>query len=386
MKIAYNEIWVYNLSVLKETKRWFKHGFISVEQSENIKAAYPTSLFNPNVMIRILLFVASILGLAGVTGILTLMVIDGSKYVIPWLCIFYGLGSFLFLELVFIKSNHHYKSGVNEALLYHSLGFFLGGIVALEINEHLIAVIGLIVFSIVAIRYLDLICTLCAIASLCGLIFFELNEAGGWFQALIPFAFILTFVPIYFLTKRARAKRKFRLWYDNLLLVEAVSLLLIYVGGNYFVVRELSVEMMNLYLEEGQDIPFAIVFYILTAVTPIVYLYAGIKKKDKVLIRISLLLLALTVFTFKYYFSLGHPEISITIAGAILLLVTLWLLNYLKAMRNSYTRENIMSEKWGDMNIEAFVISQTMGGNQVPDQVETGSGGQFGGGGSSEGF
>src|SRR5882724_2968201 len=79
MKIAYNEIWVYNLSVFKETKRWFKHEFISAEQSENIKAAYPTSLFNPNVMIRILLFVASILGLAGVTGILTLMVIDGSK-------------------------------------------------------------------------------------------------------------------------------------------------------------------------------------------------------------------------------------------------------------------------------------------------------------------
>jgi len=386
MKIAYNEIWVYNLTVLKETKRWFKYGFISAEQSESIKAAYQTSLFNPNLMIRILLFVASMLGLAGVSGILTLMVIDGSKYVIPWLCIFYGLGSLLFLELVFIKGSRHYKSGVNEALLYHSLGFFLGGIIALEINEHFIAVIGLIVFSIVAIRYLDLICTLCAIASLCGLIFFELNEAGGWFQALIPFAFILIFIPVYFLVKGARAKQKLRLWYDNLLLVEAVSLLLIYVGGNYFVVRELSVEMMNLYLEEGQDIPFAIVFYILTVITPIVYLYVGLKKKDKVLIRISLLLLAVSVFTFKYYFSLGHPEISITIAGAILLAITLWLLNYLKVMRSGYTRENIMSEKWGDMNVEAFIISQTMGGNQVPDQVETGSGGQFGGGGSSDSF
>ena len=386
MKIAYNEIWVYNLAVLKETKRWFKHELISAEQSESIKAVYQTSLFNPNLMIRILLFGASMLGLAGVSGILTLMVIDGSKDIIPWLCIFYGLGSLLFLELVFIKGSNHFKSGVNEALLYHSLGFFLGGIIALEINEHFIAVIGLIVFSIVAIRYLDLICTLCAIASLCGLIFFELDKAGGWFQALIPFAFILTFIPVYFLAKRARARQKLRLWYDNLLLVEAVSLLLIYVGGNYFVVRELSVEMMNLNLEEGQDIPFAIVFYILTVITPIVYLYVGLKKKDKVLIRISLLLLALSVFTFKYYFSLGHPEISITIAGAVLLLITLWLLNYLKVMRSGYTRENIMSEKWGDMNVEAFIISQTMGGNQVPDQIETGSGGHFGGGGSSESF
>ena len=97
MKIAYNEIWVYNLAVLKETKRWFKHGLVSAEQSEGIKAAYQTSLFNPNLMIRILLFVASMLGLAGVSGILTLMIIDGSKDAIPWLCIFYGLGSLLFL-------------------------------------------------------------------------------------------------------------------------------------------------------------------------------------------------------------------------------------------------------------------------------------------------
>ncbi|HEY8936990.1 MAG TPA: hypothetical protein VIM65_17305 [Cyclobacteriaceae bacterium] len=386
MKIAYNEIGVYNLSVLKETKRWFKHGLISAEQSESIKAAYQTSLFNPNLMIRILLFVASALGLAGVTGILVLLSMDSSENIIPWLCIFYGLGSLFFLELVFIKGNHHYKSGVNEALLYHSLGFFLGGILALEINEHFIAVIGFIVFSIAAIRYLDLICTLCAIASLCGFIFFELNEAGGWFQALIPFAFILIFIPIYFFAKRARGKQALRLWYDNLLAVEAVSLLLVYAGGNYFVVRELSVEMMNLYLEEGQDIPFAIVFYILTAVTPIAYLYSGIKKKDKVLIRVSLLLLALSAFTFKYYFSLGHPEISLTIAGAVLLLITLWLLNYLKVMRNGYTRENIMSEKWGDANVEAFVISQTLGGNQMPDRIETGGGGQFGGGGSSESF
>jgi len=56
-------------------------------------------------------------------------------------------------------------------------------------------------------------------------------------------------------------------------------------------------------------------------------------------------------------------------------------------MRNGFTGENLLSSKWANMNLEAFVISQTMGGNQTnATKIETGGGGSFGGGGSSESF
>ena len=63
------------------------------------------------------------------------------------------------------------------------------------------------------------------------------------------------------------------------------------------------------------------------------------------------------------------------------------LMRYLKIMRNGFTRENILSEKWGNMNVEAFVISQTMGGNQQSlQQPDMPGGGTSGGGGASSDF
>jgi hypothetical protein len=120
---------------------------------------------------------------------------------------------------------------------------------------------------------------------------------------------------------------------------------------------------------------------------PIGYLYFGIRNKDIVLLRVSLIAIAFSVFTFKYYFSLGHPAITITLAGIILTGVSLWLMKYLKVIRHGFTRENHLPEKWADMNVEALVISQTMGGNQITeDQSSLGGGGDFDGGGATTNF
>ena len=112
----------------------------------------------------------------------------------------------------------------------------------------------------------------------------------------------------------------------------------------------------------------------------------GIRKKNVVLLRVSLLVLAFSVFTFKFYYSIGHHEITLTVGGAILLITGVWLTNYFKAMRNGFTRENMLEEKWGNMHLEGFVISQTMGGNTVAEQGFKGGGGSFGGGGASGGY
>ncbi len=192
---------------------------------------------------------------------------------------------------------------------------------------------------------------------------------------------------LYFIAKHARRKDSLKYWNDNLVIVEGASLLLIYAAGNYFVVQELSASMLNMYFEPGQDIPFAYVFYALTIIVPLVYLYFGIKNKDIVLLRVSLIAIAFSVFTFKYYFSLGHPAITLTLAGGLLTGVSLWLMQYLKVIRHGFTRENHLPEKWADMNVEAIIISQTLGGNQIAeDKSSLGGGGEFGGGGATTGF
>jgi hypothetical protein len=388
MKSAYNETGLYNLAVLKESKRWMKQHLIGKDQYLKISEGYASSFYHPNFIIRILLFIATLFALSGVTGLFTLLVVDIGERAISTGCIIYGAVSFFFLEKVFIGSNHHYKSGVTEALLYHACAFTIGGIAVLfEFNEHAWLFACLIILTFAAIRYLDLVCTILATLSFAGILFFEFYNLGGIFQQIIPFIFIVVFIPLYFFVKKLKKQNELKFWSNNLLIVESVSLLFIYASGNYLVVRELSLELMGLYLEEGNDIPFAFIFYALTVLVPVGYLYFGIKNKDIVLLRISLLVLAFSVFTFKYYFSLGHPEITFTIAGIILLAISITLLNYLKKQRNGFTRENILAEKWGNLNAEAFIISQTMGGNQVTVKEQfKGGGGGFGGGGASGEF
>jgi hypothetical protein len=272
--------------------------------------------------------------------------------------------------------------------MYHACGFTIGGFAGLIDFEILPTLIfSILILSFAAYRYLDLLTTVSAFLALAYLIFFLFYEFGGLFQQVIPFVFIVCFAPIYFYFKSLKTKESLSIWHNNILIVEALSLLMIYLAGNYLVVRELSVNLMNMTIGEGEDIPFAFLFYGFTILFPAAYLYFGVKNRDVVLLRVSLLVLAFSVFTFKYYYGFGHPEITLTLSGLILLGVSLFLFNYLKVMQGGYTRENILSEKWGNMNAEAFIISQTMGGNQVKvDESFQGQGGSFEGGGSSGSF
>lgn len=387
MRSAYNESWLYNLAVIKETKRWLKANLIDKSQHEAISASYATHFYHPNLIIRILIFIASLIGLSGVTGLLALIILDADQIIISIGSLIYGVVSFYVVDKVIIQNSNHYKSGLTEALIYHACGFTIAGFIGLfDSYMVLTLVFSIIVLSFAAYRYLDLIATLASVLTFVFLIFYELFELGGIFKQIIPFIFIILFAVIYFGIKKLKAKPKWSIWDNNLVILESISLLFIYLAGNYLVVRELSVNLMDLTLAEGEDIPFAYPFYALTVLLPLAYLFFGIRKKDFVLIRTSLIVVAFSVFTFKYYYGFNHPEITLTIAGIILLGISLALLNYLKTMKAGYTRENLLSEKWSSMNAEAFIISQTMGGNQIKSGSYEGGGGSFGGGGASGNF
>ena len=57
----------------------------------------------------------------------------------------------------------------------------------------------------------------------------------------------------------------------------------------------------------------------------------------------------------------------------------------LKKPKNGFTRELLLTDKWADQNLEATVISQTLGGNAIDENFK-GEGGEFGGGGASGNF
>jgi hypothetical protein len=385
MKFAYNPEWLNNLHIVKEAKQWMVSGLISKEQLNAIVEKHPVQFYHPNIIIRILLLVATFVVLGAITGLLVLMFMEAEE-ILSFLSLIYGVGSMIVLDRVFIASKNHFKSGITEAILYHSVLFIILGFVEVfEESPVPYAIVLSCLLAFTAYRYLDLISTVGSLCAFAWLMFYMLYQAGGAMQQIIPIVFIVLFIPLYFGFRHLKKIPANEPWENCLIAAESVCLLFIYTAGNYFVVRELSVELMDLELQEGQDIPLAFVFYALTVIIPVLYLFFGLRNKDLVLIRVSLAVLAFSVFTFKYYFSLGHHEITLTVGGLIMLGISVSLLRWLKVPKYGYTRENILNEKWANSNAQAFIVSQTLGAVKAPE-VHQFDGGVSGGGGAASKF
>ncbi len=388
--MAYDSRELTKKLTIAKAKGWYKSGVLTEDQWKNIKTAYSNQLFSPNLVIRILLLLVSWFGLSMSLGFFGLIfsdllngLVDDFMIAVRIGLFIYGLLLLYFGETVFFKEKKHYKSGITEAIVYAAYSFLYFAILGENQTKELAYYfLALIFLSFITVRYHDVITLVAAIGCLTLFLF----NAFSSHIPLIPFVMMFSFASLFGISQFIQKKANQLLWEDHFIIFDSLALLLTYLGVNYFVVRELSVSMMGLELAAGEDIPFAFLFYGFTVLIPIGYLTWGIIKKSILFIRVSLLTLALAVFTLKYYFSLGHPEITITVAGALLTLVAIGLMKYLKTPRNRFTRNQILTNKWDNSDLTAFVASQTLGGHQINDSELTGKGGAFGGGGASSSF
>lgn len=381
MKSAYDTDQVHRLTVLRECRQWMEHNFLRKEQLEKIEKEFSCRLYHPNFLIRLVLFVATALGLVGLAGLGVLMVKGVGNDALRVLAVIYGVISFIGLDNWLIKKDH-YKSGVTEAVMLQGCVCILGAVI--DESELTFRVLAFLVFGYTAFRYLDWISTLLSFGFFASVLFSLLMEFGHAGQALMPFFFMVAFGAFYFSVLKIKGRPTASPWHNNLWLLEVASLVIIYLSGNYYVVRELSIDISGLPLQAGENIPFAYFFYLFTAVLPIIYVATGIVRRNSTLIRVGALCVILSVLTFKYYFSIAPPEITLTVAGALVILLAASLLHYLRVMRHGITRENILGEKWAGASVEGFLISQTMGGNEAkPNNHFEGGGGSFGGGGAT---
>jgi hypothetical protein len=122
---------------------------------------------------------------------------------------------------------------------------------------------------------------------------------------------------------------------------------------------------------------------------PFVYLYFGLKKKDEILLRIGLLLIAAAVGTFRYYYHILPTDVVLTLAGTLLLGVVYTVMKYLETPKHGFTYE-VLDEKhpMDSLKIESLVVAETFSHIQAApaDEGTKFGGGDFGGGGSSADF
>jgi uncharacterized membrane protein YgcG len=381
MKSAYDTDQVHNLTVLRDSRQWMEHYFIRKEQFEKIEEAFKSRLYHPNFLIRLILFVATALGLIGVAGLAILMVKDVGSDALRVLAVIYGIVSFVALDNWLIKKDH-YKSGVTEAVMFQACICILGAVI--DESELTFRVLAFLVFAYTAFRYLDWISTLLSVGFFGATLFSLLVKWENTGQAIMPFFFMMVFSACYISLPKVKARPSSSPWHNNLWLLEVASLVIVYLSGNYYVVRELSIEVSGLPLQPGENIPLSYFFYVFTAAVPVLYVVWGIRGHNSTLIRVGALCTILSVLTFKNYFSIAPPEVTLTVAGALVIVLAASLLHYLRLMRHGITRDNILTEKWACASVEGFLISQTMGGNEIKSNNHfEGGGGSFGGGGAS---
>lgn len=379
--IAYNREWLNNLYVRNEADEAFDKNFITKEEQQQIHEKYPVEFYSPNIFIRIGLFVLTIVILLFSLGLIILLLLSSNENAIGGVAIFFGCMGFLALEFM-IRTKKHYQSGVDDALLWGAaLCLFCGISLPNNFGEFANSIIIFIISGLAVLRYADKLMSVICYLSLMGILFYGFTGISDSMKTIIPFIIMATSLIVYFVALRAK---KDLLHYRNcLLMVEIAALICLYVAGNYYTVRELSNSMFDLNLEAGESIAFGWVFWIFTILIPVLYLAIGIRKKDAVLLRTGLILLAAIVFTVRYYHSLLPVEIIMTISGIVLLVLAYGLMKWLHKPVQGFTSREISSGNTMDkLQIESLLLAQTFKPGAAIDTQKFG-GGDFGGGGAS---
>ena len=122
--IAYNKEWLDNLLVRKQLADAYKKNCISLEELKAGEEKYATHFYTPNFFVRIGLFILTIVIAVFSFGLIGLVAGISGSGSFSGLMIFFALITYPALEFM-VQSKHHYKSGVDDALIWMTAVFVI---------------------------------------------------------------------------------------------------------------------------------------------------------------------------------------------------------------------------------------------------------------------
>lgn len=382
--IAYNKQSLDNLIMRDALADAYYKNCVSIDEFNNCISKHPVNLYTPNFLIRIGLFLLTVIIASFSFGLISLLFLSGSMNEYSGLMIFFALITYSVLEFIVYKM-HHRKSGVDDALMWMVLIFT---VVAFNINTNFSslrnAILIFIITLFLTLRFSNMLMSTLASIAFIAVIFFSYTRFGETAKATVPFLIMIVAMLIYFISSKNKKSSSFKYYGDCLLMIEIVSLLIFYVAGNFYVVREASISMFHLQLKENESIPFGWLFWVFTIIIPFLYLTKGIQKKDVVLIRTGLFLIPAIFLTVRYYYHILPVEIAMLIGGIILIASAYLLIKYLHEPKHGFTDDEINNNNNnGFKQLEALAIAQAFSQTQTDTGNPTTFGGGSGGGGGA---
>src|SRR5450432_1821227 len=177
--IAYNNEWLDNLLVRNQADVAIAADCISKEEKGHVYRAYPAGFYTPNISIRIGLFILTMIIVQFSLGLVTMLFLTASNgEEFGGLFIFFGL--IIYAGLEFIVSKKHYKSGVDDALMWMSAGAIIGGANGLTtISPQANAIFVLIIALFLFMRFTNAIMATIAALAFLAIIFLSLIKLGA---------------------------------------------------------------------------------------------------------------------------------------------------------------------------------------------------------------
>ena len=382
--IAYNNEWLNNLLVRNQADQANEANYISKAEKDQVFAAYPVGFYTPNFFVRAGLFVLTFIIVFFTLGFFSLFFLDHTEH-IGALFVFFGFVVYGALE--FMVNKRHYKAGTDDALMWMAAGNIIGGLNGLtNISFQTNAIIVFFIAFYLFLRFTNSVMAAIASLAFLAIIFFSLTRLGTVAKAIAPFVIMTASALVYFFTRQQIKAGKWKHHTAGMLFITVTMLVCVYAAGNYFVVREASIAMFNLELKTGQDIPFGWLFWVFTIAIPLIYMTRGVQKKDPVLLRVGLLLVAAVVFTVRYYYHMLPAEMAMVIGGIVFIVIAYALIKYLHEPKYGFTYKEQHDAFFMDkLHVESLVIAQTFSGPSLPAETGTRFGGGTGGGGGAGG-
>ncbi len=393
--IIYNKTWLTNLLLIDGVEKEHQDGLITDTELKNIKEKYPVGFYSPNIFVRVGLILLTMVISGCASGLLSLMMADSTMVTSYGWLIFLGILNYVALE-VMVQNKFHFRSGVDDALLWISGALWVSAF-AWAVSDryysedfsgvYLVASAFVCVLSsILAIRFADMLMGLVAYLACLVFVFFAWQKIGAWGTATMPFV-LMVFSGLSYWVVRLKLNHPKTVYYTNSMTVlQAGTLLTLYLAGNYFVVKELGDELNG---TVSESIPFGWFFWGWTIGLPFIYIAFGIKQKNVILLRTGLLLITAAAITFRNYHHVMPVELALILSGAIALGISYAVTRYLRTPRHGFTCEELNKEDLMDeLKVESLVIAESFSDTAQPvaDQGIKLGGGHFGGGGATSDF
>ena len=391
---AYNEQWIFNRDVLAQANRWHRQQLLTDAQLAAVEKDYPSNFRQTNGFLEIGLFLFTTVAILACyllpISTLSLLLSDSPTA--------YGLFNLLTGVIIgvvgqlIINRRLLYRNGIDNAFVVTMAGFLAFGLNQLLPNTLSLATncfLTLPILLLILWYYGDTLIAFFVLATFYTGVFDALLSYS-WGRNALPFVVMAVSLFIYAAAVwYQKSYPKQRYYADPVNLAQWFSLLMLAAAGNYFVVREVN-GLINFdrpggpAITDAPELALPVLFWVLTFLTPAVYIWFGLLQKNRMLLILGALGLVAAVSIVYEFTDFVPLNVLLTLSGLALIGTAVAGIQYLKAPKHGFTDapDDDSPNEFFTNAATAVAVQATGAATQSPKDNLRFGGGNFGGGGS----